>query len=123
GSDGTGPIAATDYVRALSALDRVDIQLLALPGRNGTAFINAGLNYCDRRGDCFFIADGPGHVDADLAINPQDARSFIDALPNRSNNGAMYYPWLSVPDPVGAGRNPRRFVPPSGDRKCVVKAK
>lgn len=114
GSDGTGPIAATDYVRALSALDRVDIQLLALPGRNGTAFINAGLSYCDRRGDCFFIADGPGHVDADLAINPQDARSFIDALPNRSNNGAMYYPWLSVPDPVGAGRNPRRFVPPSG---------
>ncbi len=114
GTDGSGPTGAGDYTRALSALDRVDIQLLTLPGRNGTAFLNAGLSYCDRRGDCFFIADGPGHVDEDLAISPQDARSFIDALPNRSNNGAMYYPWLSVPDPVGAGRNPRRFVPPSG---------
>lgn len=114
GTDGSGPVTATDFGRGLAALDRVDIQLLTLPGRTGSAFVNAGLGYCDRRGDCFFIADGPGHVDPNLAVTPQDARSFIDALPNRSNNGAMYYPWLLVPDPVGAGRNPRRFVPPSG---------
>ncbi|HEU5072748.1 MAG TPA: phage tail sheath subtilisin-like domain-containing protein, partial [Polyangiaceae bacterium] len=114
GTDGTGPVTSADFGRALAVLDRVEFQLLAFPGRTGTAFINAGLGYCDRRGDCFFIADGPGHVDPNLAVSPGDARSFVDALPNRSNNGAMYYPWLLVPDPVGAGRNPRRFVPPSG---------
>jgi phage tail sheath protein FI len=26
----------------------------------------------------------------------------------------MYFPWPQEPDPVGVGRNPRRFVPPSG---------
>lgn len=114
GTDGTGRPGVTDYQRALSAFDRVDVNLVALPGRNSAAFINAGLTYCDNRGDCFFLADGPGHIDADLAVEPQDARSFIDALPNRSKNGAMFYPWVRVPDPVGAGRNPTRFVPPSG---------
>lgn len=114
GTDGTGAPGPLDYQRALGALDRVDVNLVALPGRNAAAFINAGLGYCDRRGDCFFIADGPGHLDDDLAVSPQDARSFVDALPNRSGNGAMFYPWLRVVDPVGAGRNPTRFVPPSG---------
>jgi hypothetical protein len=47
-------------------------------------------------------------------MSADDVRQFVEGLPARSNNAAMFYPWIEVPDPVGIGRNPKRFVPPSG---------
>jgi uncharacterized protein len=78
------------------------------------SYLAAGMTYCDERGDCFFLADGPGGADRQIEVKPDDAKQFVESLPTRSKNSAMFYPWIQVPDPVGIGRNPTRFVPPSG---------
>ncbi len=121
GSDGgDAGITASDYEgdarerTGLHALDGVDVNLVALPGKNEVAFISIGVAYCDRRGDCFYLLDGPGGADRQVVVKPDDAKQFIESLPSRSKNAAMFYPWIQIPDPVGVGRNPTRFVPPSG---------
>ena len=120
GTDGTGAVTATDFAgdamlrTGLHAFDEVDVNLLVLPGRNSVDFINQGMTYCDNRNNCFYVVDGPGAADDDFSVHPLDAKQFVDALPNRSNNAALFYPWVEVADPIGVGRNPRRMVPPSG---------
>lgn len=119
GSDGQGPVSLSQYVGSdsersgLHAFDTVDINMLAIPGRNGPGYLSAAISYCDSN-DVFFIADGPGSIDRQFSMDASGAMQFVQGLPARSNNAAMFYPWIEVPDPVGVGRNPRRFVPPSG---------
>ncbi|RKH07825.1 hypothetical protein D7Y13_29300 [Corallococcus praedator] len=120
GSDGSEALDTSDFAgdakarTGLHALDGEDVNLVALPGKNEVAYISTGIAYCDNRGDCLFLADGPGGVDKDFAVAPDDAKQFIEGLPSRSKNSAMFYPWIRVTDPVGVGRNPTRLVPPSG---------
>jgi phage tail sheath protein FI len=120
GSDGKQAIVPSDFEgdarerTGLHALDGVDVNIVALPGKNDTASISLAIAYCDKRGDCFYVVDGPGGADRQVEVKPDDAKQFIEALPARSKNSAMFYPWIQVPDPVGVGRNPTRFVPPSG---------
>lgn len=120
GTDGTAAIDATDYEgdarerTGLHALDGVDVNIVALPGKNDVSYIAVGIAYCDQRGDCFFLADGPGGSDRSIEVKPDDAKQFVEGLPARSMNSAMFYPWIQIPDPTGVGRNPTRFVPPSG---------
>jgi phage tail sheath protein FI len=120
GTDGNQAVVPADYEgdarerTGLHALDGVDVNLVALPGRNDVAFIGIAMAYCDVRGDCFCLVDGPGAGDRQVVIRPDDARQFVESLPTRSRNAAMFYPWIRVADPVGVGRNPTRFVPPSG---------
>jgi phage tail sheath protein FI len=120
GSDGSELVTSSDYQgdarerTGLHAFDGVDINLLALPGKNDIAHIAVAAAYCDNRGDCFLILDGPGSGERDFQVKPDDAKQFVESLPARSKNSAMFYPWIQIPDPVGVGRNPTRFVPPSG---------
>nr|WP_242589584.1 phage tail sheath subtilisin-like domain-containing protein [Corallococcus macrosporus] len=120
GDDGTGLLDTSDFAgdaklrTGLHALDTEEVNIVALPGKNEVAFISTGIAYCDNRGDCFFLADGPGGVDKDFVVAPDDAKQFVEGLPARSKNSAMFYPWIRVADPVGVGRNPTRLVPPSG---------
>jgi phage tail sheath protein FI len=120
GSDGPAQVKASDYEgdellrTGLHAFDGVDISMLALPGHSEPEYIVKGLSYCDRRGDVFMIVDGPGSSDKDFSVGADDAKHFIEALPYRSKNGAMFYPWLRVSDPTGVGKNPTRFIAPSG---------
>ena len=120
GTDGTGIVTAADYRgdaqqrTGLRAFDIVDIQMLAIPGRNTPDFLAEGIAYSDRSGKMFFVADGVGSVDPNFEITADEVRNLVEGLPMRSNNAAMFYPWIEVPDPVGVGRNPRRLVPPSG---------
>jgi phage tail sheath protein FI len=120
GTDGAGAITSSDYAgtiidrTGLHALDGIDVNIVALPGKNDFAHLAVGVSYCDGRGDCFFLGDGPGTVERNVEIKPDEARLFVDSLPSRSKNAAMFYPWIQVPDPTGIGRNPTRFVAPSG---------
>jgi phage tail sheath protein FI len=120
GFDGDELLDASDFTgdelahTGLHALDGIEVNLVALPGKNDPAFIGAGIAYCDRRGDCFFLSDGPGSVEPNFHVGASDAKQFVEGLPSRSENAAMFYPWIRVPDPVGVGRNPTRLVPPSG---------
>jgi phage tail sheath protein FI len=120
GTDGSGAITASDYAgtmidrTGLHALDGIDVNIVALPGKNDFAHIAVNVAYCDGRGDCFALIDGPGTVERNVEIKPDEARLFVDSLPSRSKNAAIFYPWIQVPDPTGIGRNPTRFVAPSG---------
>jgi phage tail sheath protein FI len=119
GSDGQGPVGLTQYVGSesgrtgLHAFDTVDVNLLAIPGRNDSGYLSAAMSYCDAK-DVFYIADGPGSTDRQFEMSASEAKQVVEGLPARSNNAAIFYPWIEVPDPVGVGRNPRRYVPPCG---------
>jgi Bacteriophage tail sheath protein len=121
GSDGAGEVGVAQYRgdvtdqgrTGMRAFDTADINMLAMPGRNTPDFLAVAMAYCDRR-DVFFVADGVGSIDQDFEISADEVRRIVEGLPARSNNAAMFYPWVEVPDPVGVGRNPRRLVPPSG---------
>lgn len=98
----------------LHALDSVTVNLVAIPGRSQeAAFLSAVVEWCDQHA-AFALIDGPGAPDDDYSVHPLDARNFVDAAPARSRNSAMFYPWIRTPDPLGVGRNPTRYVPPSG---------
>jgi hypothetical protein len=131
--------AATDNTltgTGLFALDKVtDVNLIAMPGQGDIQSINAGMQYCKVQRplqDCFFIADA-GSVDDGAGTTDVPAARQDDVAPTRStiadakslatdgtlqksfgDYGAIYYPWVWAPDPIGSGRNPRILLPPSG---------
>ena len=121
GADGAEAIAPDDVrgtVTAagrtgLRAFDDVDVALLVLPGRNQPEFLSVGMDYANAR-SIFYVADGAGSEDQRFALDTGDVVRFVEGLPTRSDNAAMFYPWLKVSDPFGVGRAPTRFVPPSG---------
>jgi uncharacterized protein len=125
------------------ALDKItDVNLIAIPGQGDVATVNAGVEYCKNQRplqDCFFIGDmgsitadgtptGATSVplarrdDATPTVNTiASARAFATTgvggtLLDRSSGdyGAIYFPWVFAPDPIGVGRNPRILLPPSG---------
>lgn len=108
GSDGNTP-ADADYTNGLTALDPItDVNLVCIPGIGSLAVASQGANYCQQRGDCFFIGD----------VNSTDdkfteAQAFVNGLTVRTSYAAVYYPWLKMPDPTGASPTPV-LAPPSG---------
>jgi phage tail sheath protein FI len=124
----------------LFALDKItDVSLIAIPGEGSIATVNAGMEYCKNERplqDCFFIGDVGSIVDGTGATSVPvargagaptvsklaDARAFATTgIPpgtqidkSAGDFGAVYFPWVYAPDPIGSGRNPRILLPPSG---------
>lgn len=110
-------IGTADKKSGLHALDDVnDVNFIAIPGASDPGLVGAAVGYCGSRQDCFYIADAPGKRDKDTPVTePVHARDFMrNKVSPKNSYGALYYPWLEIADRAGAGRNPRRFVPPSG---------
>ncbi|MBN1203765.1 MAG: phage tail sheath family protein [Myxococcaceae bacterium] len=112
---GDAAVGEARYAQLLRTLDGVtDASLLALPGKTGS-FAEAGVAYVESRSlrDLFYIADLPpqGGPDVNAAL-----QSTLDALKlmTRTDLGAVYWPWIQVADPVGAGQGSTAVVPPSG---------
>lgn len=121
-----GTVAEYDYSKALNALLTVpNVSLLAMPDSvtimdpatsgNSTggsqyskqqAAINSGLAYCEAQTNLFFVADPPcGLATADILSFRQQGNAF------NSSFGALYYPWISVLDPLSGNIV---VIPPSG---------
>jgi len=118
----------------LHALDKItDVNLIAIPGQGDPPTLNAGMNYCKNLRplqDCFFIGDMGSVSSVDVARvegtaptvrRVSDARDFATTgfagtpLAKASGDyGAIYFPWVLAPDPIGVGRNPKILLPPSG---------
>ncbi|HKY01861.1 MAG TPA: phage tail sheath subtilisin-like domain-containing protein [Burkholderiales bacterium] len=122
GTDGT-PVSNFDLVgtadrkSGLHALDDIDdVNFIAIPGAIDPGVIGSAVGYCATRRDCFYIADAPGKVDKNTPItDPSKVQDFLrNKITVKESYGALYYPWLEIADPVGPGKNPKRFVPPSG---------
>src|SRR5205085_11025973 len=91
---------------ALEAFKTIDeIALVAMPGATAAAVQQAIVDHCENEHlqDRFAILDGQPNVDL-----TSDA---IRAGVSSSSYGAIYFPWISVFDPVGDGPI---AVPPSG---------
>ena len=88
-----------DPEAAFARLDEIDdFSIVASPGHGSGAAIEAGARYCERRADCFFLADSPP------GAAPAEVRSLVGGLAVRSSYAALYVPWLSTASPA----------PPSG---------
>ena len=93
GNDGVEGIADADYTGALSLLDSVDdVNLICVPGQTSDAMNKAIAEYATTRGNVFAILDGS--QTADVATIKALSKSL------GGNNGALYYPWIKVSDPL-----------------------
>jgi phage tail sheath protein FI len=111
GSDGGDPTAG-QYTAALSLYDTTAVQLLLVPEVMPDAMLGAitraALDYCAERGDCMYIGQTPSGRDED------GARSFGQVYRGAKVYGALYWPWITVQDPIGVGSTPTRVIPPTG---------
>lgn len=115
GSDGLEDISATDYVgdealgTGLYAFENDAINIVAIPGITDVA-THVGLTaYVEKRKDCVAIIETP------LNMKPLEALEYINVTANiASARVSAYYSWIQVADPIGVGKNPTKFVPPSG---------
>jgi phage tail sheath protein FI len=109
-----GALIANDFIgdatkrTGLTAFDPFDIQLLCCE-RTDKAIAQAALGYCAQRGDATFI----GAVPAQSVAGGQ-AVGFGQGLQTAKSYGALYGPWIVVPDPNGVGDNPTLTIPPTG---------
>ncbi len=131
GTGGAGTSAVNDYGPTLfSRLDEVtDASLLVVVPPEEAIDDSAGadtmlqdiettaLAYAANRPrlDLFAIVDMPR---AGSAADPTSATnatvtSFKSAYPDKSDFGAVYFPWVEVSDPIGLGRDPKIVLPPA----------
>jgi len=83
------------------AFNAYDIQLVCTE-RTDSAIVTAGLAYCAGRGDAMLVAAVPeGYVGGGQAV------AYGQSLQAKKAYGALYGPWIIVPDPIGLGANPR----------------
>ncbi|MCI0487991.1 MAG: phage tail sheath subtilisin-like domain-containing protein [Blastocatellia bacterium] len=125
GSDGQA-LAAADFIgdeveaSGLHAFDAVDdINIVAIPDLvhanvdpdEARDQILAAFTYCERRQDCFFVADSPGGLSPQRVLAYKQGRAPFSGNAFNSKYGAIYYPWIYVTDPL-TGK--RILFPPSG---------
>jgi hypothetical protein len=106
----SGSIAYSQAIGALGNSDEFDINLVALPGINYNQHPYVSeltIEMCERRGDCFYIAD--------LFENQMAGGNSISNIVNKAaeldtNYAATYYPWIKILD---TNTNRQINVPPS----------
>jgi phage tail sheath protein FI len=96
--------AARDALAGFEAID--EIALVAVPGAVDTPTQAELIAHCERMGDRFAILDGQRVAD------PSDwTPENLMATPGGSPYAALYFPWITVHDPVADAPS---TVPPSG---------
>lgn len=127
---GDGPIAGGGRTRAgLDVLEQIDeIAIVAAPGYTDAAAYDAVIGHCEKLHDRVGILDAPEVVDnvmqlTQAAVTSAPSRSGkqeqatpapAGLRPRQSDGGfaALYFPWITVRDPLGAGELVN--APPSG---------
>ena len=111
GSDGTGTVPITRFTDAFALLDnKTDFSLLAVPGENVPAMVDAGMAYCENRPlrDVFYIGEMTRDDDT-----VEEAEAFRKQLTKPNSYGALHFPWIRALDPSGVSAQPV-LLPPSG---------
>ena len=93
GADGIDDITDKDYKTALSLFDTVsDVNLICVPGQVSNQMTKDILSYAEERGNVFAIVDGAKSASTD------EIKTFRKDI--SCKNGALYYPWIKVTDPL-----------------------
>lgn len=95
---------AEDIKAVLHRFDSYPIDLLCWPESTNVNVVQAALDYCEQRGDCFFVGHTPQADDA------QAAQAYSGQMTSHRGYGALYFPWLLVKD----GNDTTKWVPPTG---------
>lgn len=109
-----GTFSVADFVPVFQAdqpLDKVEIfNLLLVPGINDNAILSAALAFAERK-QAFVIMDPPRNAVADGGAPPAMSPLFRSGVIPKSQNGAIYFPYLKSTNPVnGAAID----LPPGG---------
>ncbi len=109
--DGTG----------LYALDTVQPQLLAVPDAHlldadaARTVAQGAIAYCAGRGDCMYVGAPPDREGGTVSRYVDSIKTYAaGGLQGRKVYGALYAPWIVVPDVAASGPNPVRPIPPDG---------
>jgi hypothetical protein len=114
GNGGNGTVDANDFIgdeaahTGFFALDPLDVQLVCTE-RSDPAIVNAALAYCEDRGDCMFVGSVP-----EASVSGGTAIEYGAAFQGKKVYGALYAPWIGVPDPLAQGPTKIRRIPPTG---------
>lgn len=109
GADGLASLADTDYEKCIDTLMDYKVNLVACPGITTQAVHKKLLAFADTKTRCTAILDAP------LNMTPSEVKTYVTTTARLgSENGAIYYPFIQVNDPVGVGKNPTKLVPPCG---------
>ena len=105
----------SDYQSAFSLLDSIkDINLIAVPGIGSPSIFSFGSNYCEKRGDSFFLGE---MKESDTSL--VKAQSFFNRVAVKNSFGAVFFPWIKIKDPANFSPNPIA-VPPSASVAGVI---
>lgn len=118
GSDGL-PLAPADFIGAtatdtepatgLFAFDTVDdINIVAIPdlvhpnlnSQDSREKAVLAINYCEKRKDCFYVADSPKNQSPQDVLAYKQATTPFSGNPFNSTYAALYYPWIRTFDPL-----------------------
>lgn len=153
GDDGIDQLAATDFVgttsgntasglKAAENAERVDFNVLMVPGNSHQLVITAMIATCEFRGDCVALLDVPFGLTVQEVIDWHNGEAF--AIPNApqaaidSNTAIIYWSWMRnfsdyleknvwLPPSVAgitvyafADNNPGPWLAPAGHQRGVV---
>ena len=106
GADGIEDIKDADYEKSLKYFDSADdVNLICVPGQVSEAMTKTILAYAENRGNVFAIVDGA------KSATVEDIVTFRKKI--SCKNGALYYPWIKVSDPLSK-TGKLRDCPPCG---------
>ena len=122
GAGGNVTFPLSDYAEELTRLDRTEDAALIVCASDGLLnddanhnnYINEVLGYVEARPqrDLFLVADAPRST---AALDPvSDAVNAARNLITPSNHLGLYWPHITVNDPIGLGRSPLINIPAAG---------
>jgi hypothetical protein len=106
-------------IDSVSDAERIEMNLLTLPGVDTVSLTQHMINTCEGRGDSLAIIDIEGgyipraESNSAIGLRVGNVKTAIDAIKSRrinSSYGCTYYPWVQI---VDSENDARLWVPPS----------
>lgn len=113
-NDNPAAVGLTHYDAALTALEKIDdVSLVCAPGRVDAGVQAALVGHCERMADRVAILDGdpsagPPFLPTGALLTQRAAASSARGF------AALYYPWITINDPLSRTGDDLVDVPPSG---------
>jgi len=93
--------------------EKLQINLLAIPGISSAAVISEMLSLCEDRADCMAVVDPPRGLTPQTVVDWHNGEGIWSGSHTAFNSsyGALYWPWVKVYDSYN---EIEKWVPPSG---------